>query len=311
MILLLAISALLPLSCKKDASFLRKEKVVAKVDGTEITQRDLVKYYRSIIQPSVKNEKIDTEVSLALKRSLLERLIEDKLFLREAAKEGIKVSNDEVNQLYEGVAEDYGSDFKGFIKKLNVKPEEWKASLHRDLLIEKVIARHLQSLEDITNDEIKEYYQSHMKEFQMPMQYRISQIVVPTLKTARQIRKKLMGGEGFSELSKRYSIFPEGKQGGDLGYLREDHLPEEFMIVQQMKVGEISKIFHTPYGYHIITLTGVRDARVLSLREAGPQISRILLQEKRERERVRWLKELKKKAHIVRYEDELKKMTFN
>ena len=281
------------------------------MDGAEITGRDLARYYTTIVQPMKPNDAQKETVSLKLKKSLLEELIEEKLLLRVAAKEGIQVKDGEVERLYKRTAEDYGKGFKSYLKRLNIKPDEWRASLRRDLLVERVINRHLQRVENPTNQEIKKYYHEHLREFQVPMQYRFSQIVVPTLKVAQRVQEKLKTGEDFSKLAKQYSIFPEGKRGGDLGYWREDRLPEEFALVRQMKVGGISDIMHTPYGYHILTLTGVRNARVLSLKEAGPRIARRLLQEKRGAEKARWVKELKKKALIVRYENVLKEMTFN
>ena len=301
----------LSVACEKGKNALWGNKVIAKVDGAEITGRDLIRYYDSIVQPQKSNGGQSESVSLELKKSLLERLIEEKLLLRVAAKEGIQVNDEEVSKLYEGIAKDYGKDFNNYLKRLGVKPAEWRASLRRDLLIERVINRHLQRVENPTDQEIKKYYHEHLREFQVPMQYRFSQIVVPTLKAAQRVQEKLKAGEDFSKLAKQYSVFPEGKRGGDLGYWREDRLPEEFALVHHMKVGEVSDIIHTPYGYGLILLTDVRDARVLSLKEAGPRIARRLLQEKRGAEKARWVKGLKKKALIVRDENVLKEMAFN
>jgi parvulin-like peptidyl-prolyl isomerase len=78
-----------------------------------------------------------------------------------------------------------------------------------------------------------------------------------------------------------------------------------------MKIGEYSDMIHSPYGYHLLMLTGVRDARILSLKEAGPTIAWQLAQEKREAEKKRWLKSLKKQADIVVYDKALKKTTFH
>jgi len=311
LLLTLVFLAFFTLSCDKKEGFFGKGKVIAKVGGTEITGRDLVKYYKTLVQPSRHNSQPDSPAPLDLKMSLLGKLIEDKLLLREAAKEGIQVSDEEINQVYKGIAEDYGKDFNDYLKRLHLKLDEWKTYLSHDLLIEKVIRQHLRSVGEVTTREIKDYYQSHLKEFQVPVQYRFSQIVVPTVKMAQKVRGKLLKGGDFPELAKQYSISPEGKRGGDMGYWREDRLPKEFMIVREMKVGEISKVLRSPYGYHIIMLTGAKDAKVLSLKEAGPQIARKLISAKREAEKDRWLKELNKRANVIIYKDVLKKIKLN
>jgi len=299
------------LSCGKDAGLFTKEEVVARVNDTKITARELTRYYKTLVPSSQDGAASKVPVSMDLKEALLERLIEEKLLLLEAAKEGITVSDEEVDQLYAGIAKDYGNNFEAFLKKFHLSPEEWKKSLRQDLLIDKVIKRHMKSVNDVTKEEIEKFYQSHQDEFKIPMQYHIFQIVVPTRKLAEQIIDKLNKGEKFKELAKQFSIFPEGKRGGNLGYWRDDRLPEEFAVVRQMRVGQISRILKSPYGYHIIELKGVKEARVLSLKEAGARIAQKLRQEKKEKEKERWLKELKEKARIVRYTKVLEKVTFN
>jgi parvulin-like peptidyl-prolyl isomerase len=297
-------------SCGNDAKLFNRDKVIARVDNTQITERDLVKYYRTLVPSSIE-EAGTAPVSMDLKKSLLERLIYDRLLMLQAAKTGITVNDEEVDQLYAGIAKDYGKDFKGFLKRFHLTPEEWKKALRRNLLIDKVIKRHMRTVNDVSKEEIRAYYQAHLDEFKIPMQYHIFQIVVPTRKLAVQLINKLKKRQSFQSIAKKFSIFPEGKRGGDMGYWREDHLPAEFEIVRQMRVGEISKILHSPYGYHIIMLTEIKEARQLSLKEAGPQIARKLLSKRRESEKELWFKKLKGKAHIVVYMRVLESITFN
>jgi len=171
------------------------------------------------------------------------------------------------------------------------------------MMIEKLVKKQLSSVEDVSDEEIRKYYQSHQNEFLLPQQYRLAQIVVPTEKMAKEIQNSLLQGKDFSELAKRYSISPDGKQGGELGYWREDYLPAEFEEARKLKVGETGVITHSPYGYHIVKLLGIRPARTISLKEAGPQIARKLQQVRRERKRVAWVDELKKGSNIIRYYD--------
>ncbi len=309
--LVLVVGGMCLFACGKEATLFKKEKVIAKVDGARITNRDLVRYYRSVV-PTIPGDPGQKDpVTQDLKKSLLERLIDDKLLLIQAAKSGITVSDEEVQKLYEGIARDYGKDFKTYLKSLHLTPEAWKKALREDLLIDKVIKRHMRTIQDVTRKEIETYYNAHRDEFQIPMEYHIAQIVVPSRKLAEQVMEELKKGKEFQKLAKRFSIFPEGKRGGDLGFWREDRLPEEFEMVRQMRVGEVSGILHSPYGYHIIKLEGLKESRILSLKEAGPRIAEKLRREMREKEKARWLEELKKKAHIVRDMKALEDVSFN
>ncbi len=297
-------------SCEKNPLPTEKNKIVAEVATIPITQHDLIKYYATIIPPTGPDSDQEKPVPFTLKKLLLEKLIEKELVLHVAVREGIRVTDEEVNNMYEKVAKDYGKNFTAFLAKLKIKPGKWKAALREDLIIQKVYRRHLQDVTPPNSKTIRAFYMTHQNAFRLPMQYRFSQIVVPALKMAEEIRKKLENGVDFSKLAREYSISSEGRNGGDLGYWREDRLPKEFTIVKQMKVGEVSDIIHTAYGYHLIMLKDVKDARQLSLNEATPRIVARLMQEKREAEKVRWLKELWDKSHIVIYKKALKETRF-
>ena len=299
------------ISCQKKKESQRENRVIAKVGDSAITQRDLIRYYDRIVSPSETIGRQKTPAPLDLKKALLEKLIENRLLLKEALKEGVTVSDKEVDRFYQDIAEDYGKDFPRYLVRLGTTPSKWKREIQEDLMIKKVLERHLQEVPKPTAEEISAYYRAHQNEFRIPMRFRVFQIVVPTLRVAEQVRKKLKAGEDFMTLARRYSISPEGRRGGDLGYWRDDQLPQEFAIVRQMKVGEISDIIHTPYGYHILMLSSVKDAELLPLKKAAPQISERLWNKKREDEKARWIEVLKKKTRVVVRENILKKTVFN
>jgi len=82
--------------------------------------------------------------------------------------------------------------------------------------------------------------------------YRALQILVKTSEDAEAVLKQLAEGADFKELAKKYSIGPNAKEGGDLGYFHKgDFLPEFEDAILKLKPGEISGIIKTNLGYHI------------------------------------------------------------
>lgn len=82
--------------------------------------------------------------------------------------------------------------------------------------------------------------------------YRALQILVKTPETAEQVLQQLLAGADFGELARKYSIGPNAKKGGDLGYFyRGDFQPEFEEAIFKLKPGEISGIVKTSLGYHI------------------------------------------------------------
>ena len=79
----------------------------------------------------------------------------------------------------------------------------------------------------------------------------------------KDIRAKALKGEDFSALAKQYSQDPSVREnGGDLGYFTAMFMVYPFeTAAYNNKVGEISDIVRTAYGYHILKVTDKRPAR--------------------------------------------------
>lgn len=83
---------------------------------------------------------------------------------------------------------------------------------------------------------------------------------VDTLKAYQKIldvQKKIQEGEDFGELAKKYSDDKySAKKNGDLGFFARHRMVPEFENAAfKLKVGEVSPIIKTSYGYHIIKVT--------------------------------------------------------
>ncbi len=73
---------------------------------------------------------------------------------------------------------------------------------------------------------------------------------------AKEILAKIKNGEDFAKLAKEYSEDPGSKdRGGDLGYFARRQMVQPFdEVAFNLKVGQVSDIVKTRYGYHIIKL---------------------------------------------------------
>jgi len=85
---------------------------------------------------------------------------------------------------------------------------------------------------------------------------RASHILVKHQYEAEDIQKMLKEGKDFSSLASKFSTCPSGQSGGDLGFFQEGRMVEEFEEAAfALKVGEVSPITRTKFGYHIILRT--------------------------------------------------------
>ncbi|UCC65957.1 MAG: peptidylprolyl isomerase, partial [Deltaproteobacteria bacterium] len=292
-ILALMVCALLT-SCQRDLP----SEVVAEVDGDPITVTEFTEELSPLVEgynPSLSPQGQDSLEKL--KEVLLDQIIEKRLILHEAQKTGITVSDEELEEAFASVKRGYPEGaFEEIMREIPLL--QWKERLRQRLLIEKVISRISQVFPPIDEKTLREYYEAHRNEFVMPEQVRVRQIVVRNLNDAKRILKKLKRGEPFEELAKRYSTGPEAEEGGDLGFFGREEMPKEFEVVFSLKVGEISSIVQSAYGYHIFQVVAKGERAEVGFMEAREAVTERILQEREEMAFQDWLAGVKEKAQI-------------
>ena len=85
------------------------------------------------------------------------------------------------------------------------------------------------------------------------MTLHVSHILVTYQYEAEDLLKKVKEGVAFEDLAQRYSQCPSRQRGGDLGPIDSRRLDPDFAeAAEGLKVGEISPIVRTRFGYHLI-----------------------------------------------------------
>lgn len=242
-----------------------------------------------------------------LKLGFLNKLIETELLLQEAEVRGLTVTEEELDREITHLKEDYPKDtLNEALERIGLKLEEWKDDREEKLLIDKLIQREIDSVIHVSDDEIREYYNANKDQFQQPLMVRARQIVVATEEEANALRTRLVRGEDFAEVARLYSLSPDAKSGGDLGVFAKGQMPEEFdETVFRYRVGSISKVIKSPYGYHIFKVEDRIRPRLQKVEEVRDEIAAGIFQGRQEAFFKEWLDSLKKQARIIIYPENL------
>lgn len=202
-----------------------------------------------------------------LRNAIREELIARELFAQEAERKGL-LRNSEVQRQIE--------------------------TARQEILIRSLIRDHLKA-NPITEADIKAEYDKVAKA-QADKEYRARHILVEKEDAAKQIIADLKKGAKFEDLAKQSKDTGSAANGGDLDWNVRGTFVKPFAdAMAALKKGEITENpVQTQFGWHVIRLDDVRDAKAPPMDQVKPQI-----QQELERRRVQDLqKDLRAKAKI-------------
>ncbi|WP_054738532.1 peptidylprolyl isomerase [Cellulosilyticum ruminicola] len=226
-----------------------KGKVLAIVDGREITESDFMELVQSIGQNAMQFQSPQGQ------KQLLDELVTQELLYSEAKE-----------------------------LKLEEEEEYVEALAHMQAtLLKQYAMRNLLNNVTVTPEEVKTYFMAHRDAFKKPETAKASHILVDTEDKAKEILAKIHGGLDFAEAAKKYSSCPSSAQGGSLGeFTRGRMVPEFDAAVFAMEVGQVSDPVKTQFGYHIIKLDDFSPEEPSKLEEIENQVTDQCLNAKRQ-----------------------------
>lgn len=203
-----------------------------------------------------------------------EELLSNKLLLSKAQLDSLKVSDDqiesELSRRIENFVQYFGSVAKleeNYRKSLVELKMELRPEIRDLLLVEQQKAKITEDV-TVTPKEVKAYFNSIPKDSipYLPAEVTLNHIVIiPPIseKNKKEAREKLADVRHqilfekmkFAEMAKYYSQDGSAQQGGYLGeFTRGRMVPEFEEVVFNLKEGEVSEVFETEFGFHIVQL---------------------------------------------------------
>jgi len=189
------------------------------------------------------------------KKSLLDDMIVESLFLEDAVRKGI----------------DKDKEIKDILEEAKKK-----------IIIAKFVKLEVDDKVEIPEDQMKKFYDEHKDEFKAPEMWRASHILVASEGEARDVLSELSKSGSFENIAREKSIDATSSRGGDVGYFRVGQVVPEFEnACVSLNVGQLSGIVHTQFGYHIIKLTDKKIEAFESYEDVKPRIENMLKLKKR------------------------------
>lgn len=143
----------------------------------------------------------------------------------------------------------------------------------------------------VPDSEVEQYYREHANEFGTAEQRQAAHILISVPKDAADTDKETARRKAetilqqvkqkpatFAALARQYSEDTgSAANGGDLGMFTRGMMVKPFEdAVFSLKVGEISGLVQTDFGFHIIKLSGIQSGKIKPLHEVKTQIVQAL-----------------------------------
>ena len=220
-------------------------KVLAKVNGVEITDEDL----------AIARDDLGARLPRQLEgpardKALLDNLIVAKVVAQKAEAEKAAASPE-------------------FARKL--------AYLRDKLLTETYLGKIAEAAN--TDANVKKTYDEVAKTQKPEPEIHARHILVPTEEEAKKALARVKGGEDFAKVATELSKDP-GSKGGDLGWFTKDRMVPEFAdaAFKLEKPGDISEPVKSKFGWHVIKLEEKRMKEFPKLEQVRDQVSRYVMQ---------------------------------
>jgi len=308
------------------------EQVLVKVNGEIVTKTELEQ--RQIAALRQRNPNLRPDSDEALQKALLEVTPQvivdavDELLIVQRGKElGFTMSTEQFNSILENIKKEnkIESDeaLTAALKQEGMTMADLRKQLERTSLVQRVQQQEVMSKLQVTDTELKSYYEAHQGEFGTVPQVTLREITIAVpvdpqginvgkddeaKAKAEEVRAKIMAGEPFPRLAAEYSDSGSKANGGLVGPLSKSDLSDDLQkAIAGLKDGGVTPVLRTARGYQVVKVEKLQDSTTKPFEDAKTEIADKIANGKRKVEFDKFLDKLRADAIIDWKNDDLKK----
>ncbi|WP_169081755.1 peptidylprolyl isomerase [Paenibacillus sp. PL91] len=231
-------------------------------------------------------------------KQALEKLIVDELIKQEADKQKVAITEDEIDQELDILKREYDSpeEYRNKLAEDGFTDRSMRSQIRTQLLLRELLAAKT----DVTDEDVRSYYEQNKALWSEPDAVRVSHIVVQTKEKADELAAKLNNGADFAQLAQLFSLDPGAKSnGGDLGFIERGYLEQNLEETAfGLQPGQAAQIVESSQGFHVVVVTERKEGAAVSFSEREIQLRNELLDAEIYDLIGPWLEELRAGASI-------------
>ena len=296
-----------PLSAAQ--KYVEVDKIVAIVETQTITNSELNKK-KEKIRKALSQQEGDMPSDKKITKLSLDQLIVEKLVFEYTLMQGISVSEEQLNNVMNGIAKSNNISIEELIKEIEMdgtRYSDFREDIRIQLLFDQVKKRIIGANLKISKFEIDNFIE--LQKERTPTKYNYSHIFIEYIKNndvdvdVKKTKIKLtevvnkLKERNFDDVAINYSDGPMAKKGGLIGSKIIDEIPDIFIeSLKSMKIGEISQPINGSGGFHLIKLNQIEEFEMETIVVSQSKAKQILLK----KNQIVSEDEIKKKLNYIR-----------
>ncbi|MBI1875691.1 MAG: peptidyl-prolyl cis-trans isomerase [Acidobacteria bacterium] len=306
------------------------EQIVVKVNGDIITKTEFEA--RQVAALRQRNQQFNNDETLRkaiadITPQLIVEAVDELLLIQKGRETGLKMTDDQFKNIVENIKKENKIEteeqFQAALKQEGMTLEDLRKAIERNMLVSRVQQADILGKIQVTEEEERQYYMAHQKEFETPAEITLREILVAVPADTRgvnvaveedarqrveEVRKRAVAGESFEKLVADVSEAPSKANGGLIGPIRRSELAGGLRDeLEKLQVGELSSPIRTDKGYVVLKVEQQTKAAPMPFEQARQEIADRLFDQRRREELKRYLKKLRAEAVIEWKNAELKK----
>lgn len=288
--------------------------VVVRVNGEPIMASELERAVAERVPNLTGHGSLSAERLAFHRNAALRQLVVRRLELQEAAREGMTVTDADVNAEVARIRARFSDPeaYRAALAKAGLDAARVRAGTREHLLGSRLEERVMSQVKDPTTDQLRDYFKAHPDQFRIPPQATVSYILLPVDAAAPKEaweaararlapwRDRVRGGEPFEKVKAEAAQDP-GVRVKDEGRVHQGQgdVAEIDRAAFQLQAGQISDPVWTLFGYALVYVASTLPARDMAFDDLNLDLfKREWIEARRQEVLEDWVRDLVAKAQL-------------
>jgi foldase protein PrsA len=233
-----------------------------------------------------------------LRNQVMQFLISSRWVELEAEEQGVEATPEQVNRTFEDQKrQSFPNDreYQAFLRASGQTEQDIKYRVKLDVLSNEVRKKIVGDQGEVSNAEVRDYYNRNRSQFGQPERRELSVVVTEKEAAARRAKDALEDGQDFRQIARRYSIDDASKRtGGKLTITKGQHERALDDAVFRARRGQLVGPVKTQLGWYVFRVDKVTPGSQQSFEESRETIKAQLRADKEQKALDRFVKEFQK-----------------